>query len=128
MTGSHFSRLTFELTRWIARSHLGQALVYFLIRFMSFIIPTQKLRQTATVLAFYHPKPAYRVHILIVPRRAIPGLQALKPTDQGLIQEIFQTAQSLAEELSLQECGYRLVVNGGAYQEFPLLHFHLISE
>jgi hypothetical protein len=23
---------------------------------------------------------------------------------------------------------YRLIVNGGEYQEFPQLHFHLVSE
>jgi diadenosine tetraphosphate (Ap4A) HIT family hydrolase len=35
--------------------------------------------------------------------------------------------QNLVEMLELQEQGFRLVVNGGHYQEFPQLHFHLIS-
>jgi hypothetical protein len=28
----------------------------------------------------------------------------------------------------LAEGGYRLIVNGGKYQDFPYLHFHLISD
>jgi diadenosine tetraphosphate (Ap4A) HIT family hydrolase len=34
--------------------------------------------------------------------------------------------QSLVAEYNLP--AYRLLVNGGEYQEFPHLHFHLISE
>jgi diadenosine tetraphosphate (Ap4A) HIT family hydrolase len=34
--------------------------------------------------------------------------------------------QSLVTEFQLS--AYRLVVNGGEYQDFPQLHFHLISE
>jgi diadenosine tetraphosphate (Ap4A) HIT family hydrolase len=40
---------------------------------------------------------------------------------------VFATVRQLVERLDLQEQGYRLVVNGGDYQEFPQLHFHLIS-
>ena len=28
----------------------------------------------------------------------------------------------------LAESGYRLIVNGGKYQDFPYLHFHLVSD
>jgi diadenosine tetraphosphate (Ap4A) HIT family hydrolase len=31
-------------------------------------------------------------------------------------------------ELELERAGYRLVVNGGKYQDVAQLHFHLISE
>jgi diadenosine tetraphosphate (Ap4A) HIT family hydrolase len=34
--------------------------------------------------------------------------------------------QSLVEENQLS--AYRLIVNGGEYQDFPQLHFHLISD
>jgi diadenosine tetraphosphate (Ap4A) HIT family hydrolase len=34
--------------------------------------------------------------------------------------------QSLVAEHQL--AGYRMIVNGGEYQEFPHLHFHLISD
>jgi diadenosine tetraphosphate (Ap4A) HIT family hydrolase len=36
--------------------------------------------------------------------------------------------QSLVGDFALEACGYRLVTNGGRYQDVPQLHFHLISE
>ena len=59
---------------------------------MSFAIPLSKLRETPTLLAFYHPQPTYPVHILIVPRRAIPSLADLTTDDAPLLVEVFQTA------------------------------------
>jgi diadenosine tetraphosphate (Ap4A) HIT family hydrolase len=39
-----------------------------------------------------------------------------------------QVIQSLVVEFRLEEIGYRLIVNGGKYQDVPQLHFHLVSE
>jgi len=95
---------------------------------MSFAIPVKKLRQTATLLAFYHPHPAYAVHILIVPKRAIADLGDLDESDQEFLLDLVLVVQSLVDEFNLKETGYRLVSNGGKYQDIPQLHFHLISE
>jgi histidine triad (HIT) family protein len=63
----------------------------------------------------------------MVPKRAISNLLDLQEDDQDFLVEVFQTAQSLVEEFALADKGYRLILNGGSYQEFPHLHFHLIS-
>lgn len=94
---------------------------------MSFILPVEKLRQTPLLLAFYHPKPVYPVHILIVPRHKIESLLELGANDADFLLELIATVQSLVVELDLDARGYRLIANGGKYQDFPLLHFHLIS-
>jgi len=94
---------------------------------LNFAIPLNRLRETATLLAFYHPVPAYPVHILIVPHRPIPSLDAVGSLDQAFLVDVFATTQSLVRELQLEKTGYRLVVNGGGYQDIPMLHFHLIS-
>jgi len=117
--------------RWafaLARSHLGKALVPWIFAHMSFAIPVHRLRESPNLLAFYHPSPSYPLHILIVPKRAIPNLASLKPEEAGLLGEVMQMAQSLVQELGLEQAGYRLIVNGGAYQDLPQLHFHLVSE
>lgn len=94
---------------------------------MSSLLPVDKLRQTPALLAFYHPRPSYPVHILIVPRRPVDNLLALSPEDSDFLVELFDTVKSLVVELGLEPLGYRLIVNGGAYQDFPLLHLHLVS-
>jgi histidine triad (HIT) family protein len=99
----------------------------FVFTHMSRFLPVQRLRETPTLLAFYHPRPRYPVHILIVPRRAIPDLADITPADAPFLVDLFQVVQELVAELRLDQAGYRLIANGGEYQEFPQLHFHLIS-
>lgn len=91
---------------------------------MSFVIPAKRLRETETLLAFYHPKPSYPFHVVLVPKQAVPSLMELNP-DSAFLSDLFAIAQSLVTEFQLS--AYRLVVNGGEYQDFPHLHFHLIS-
>jgi histidine triad (HIT) family protein len=95
---------------------------------MSFAIPVRRLRDTPTLLAFYHPQPSYPFHVLIVPKRAIAHLSDLTPADVDFTADLFQTVSSLVDEFHLEGAGYRLIANGGAYQDVPQLHFHLISE
>jgi histidine triad (HIT) family protein len=92
---------------------------------MSFAIPVKRLRETDTLLAFYHPKPTYPFHVILMPKKAITRLTDLDPTDTAFLTDLFSTVQSLIEEFHLP--AYRLIANGGEYQDFPQLHFHLIS-
>jgi histidine triad (HIT) family protein len=94
---------------------------------MSFMIPVKRLRDTATLIAFYHPTPTYPIHILLIPKKAISSLSDLKQSDNVFLIDLFSTVQELVTELKLEPTGYRLIVNGGSYQDIPQLHFHLIS-
>jgi len=93
---------------------------------MSFVIPVKRLRETKTLLAFYHPKPAYQFHVLLVPKKAVVSLQEFDSKDVLFLMDLYSTVQSLVAEFQLS--AYRLIVNGGEYQDFPQLHFHLISD
>lgn len=95
---------------------------------MSFTIPVNRLRETKTLIAFYHPKANYPTHILIVPKRNIGNLSELSAADSDFMVDLFQTVQSLIAELNLDSRGYRLITNGGKYQDVPHLHFHLIAD
>lgn len=112
---------------YAARTKVGRFITALVFAKMDFLIPVKRLRDTPHLLAFHHPKPAYPLHILIVPKRSLKGMQDLSAADQELLFEIFQAAQSLVAEFNLETAGYRLVVNGGVNQDIPLLHFHLIS-
>ncbi len=112
----------------LARAPLAGWLVRIGFAYMSFAIPVHRLRETATLLAFYHPRPSYPVHILLVPNRPYRSLLEVDPQDRDLLRDLLDMVQSLVRELGLEEGGYRLIANGGAYQDIPILHFHLISE
>ena len=119
------ARVAFHLLRHFPR--LARALLPWIMTHMSFAIPVHKLRETPTLLVFHHPQPAYPLHILILPKRAIASLAELTPADAPLLLEVYQLVQHLVNELQLEGNGYRLIVNGGAYQELPQLHWHLVS-
>jgi len=93
---------------------------------MSFAIPVQRLRETETLMAFYHPKPSYAFHVLLVPKRSVASLKEFDSHDSDFLIDLYSTVQSLVDEFHLS--AYRLIVNGGEYQDFPQLHFHLVSD
>jgi len=110
-----------------ARSRLASNIVGWGFAHMAWLLPVSKLHETASVVAFRHPKPSHKVHILIVPKSPIRSF--LDIDEEGtLMQEIVRVAQHLVQQLGLDETGYRLLVNGGSYQEVPQLHFHLVSD
>jgi histidine triad (HIT) family protein len=116
---------------WLARlgrTRPGRWLIDRMFAEMSFALPVHHLRQTDTLLAFYHPRPSYPLHILLVPRQPVSGLADLDPADTQFLSDLFATVQSLVLEFNLPATGYRLIVNGGTYQDFPHLHFHLIAD
>ena len=111
----------------IARSRIVGWFVCYLFAKMSFVIPVKRLRETKTLIAFYHPQPSHDVHILLVPKKAVKNFSDLSTEDTDFLTDLVNVVKSLVLELELEEPGYRLVVNGGLYQDIPQLHFHLIS-
>lgn len=92
---------------------------------MSFVIPVKRLRETKTLMAFHHPNPSYQFHVLLVPKKAVASLKDFDSRDISFLSDLYSTVQSLVDEFHL--AAYRLIVNGGDYQDFPQLHFHLVS-
>lgn len=115
-----------QLLFQIARSRLSRGLVGWIFAHMSWVIPVKRLRETDTLIAFYHPSPSYPTHILIVPKIARPNIESISATDSNFLLDIFATVNELTTELQLS--AYRLICNGGDYQDIPQLHFHLVSE
>ena len=110
----------------LLRSRGVRAFIGWIFAHMSFAIPVKRLRETDTLMAFRHPKPAYPFHVLIVPKKAVASLAELDPADTVFLTDLHSTVQSLVDEFTLP--AYRLIVNGGEFQDFPQLHFHLIAD
>jgi histidine triad (HIT) family protein len=95
---------------------------------MSFALPVDRLRETETLLAFHHPQPSHHVHILIVPKRKYMSILDIPSSDRAFMHDLLEVIKELVLELDLEQRGYRLIANGGEYQEVDHLHFHLISD
>jgi histidine triad (HIT) family protein len=101
-------------------------LIGWMFAHMSFAIPVKRLRETETLIAFDHPKPSYPFHVLLVPKKAVSSLKEFDTTDTTFLTDLYSIVQQLVSEFQLP--AYRLIVNGGEYQDFPQLHFHLVSD
>jgi diadenosine tetraphosphate (Ap4A) HIT family hydrolase len=89
------------------------------------LLPVRRVAQTRGVLAFDHPAPSWQPHLLLVPKRSIRSVLAARPADAPLVGELLRLALVLAHRRGLHRQGFALLVNGGAYQDVPQLHFHL---
>jgi len=91
-------------------------------------IPADKVYEDEQVVVFRDINPKAAVHLLIIPRIHISGLNALEPGHDALIAHIMRLTQPLALEQGLQS-GYRTIINTGkgGGQEVFHLHIHLLG-
>ncbi|MBA4420481.1 MAG: hypothetical protein C0391_04985 [Anaerolinea sp.] len=92
------------------------------------LLPLNRITETPRVIAFYHPRPSYKIHVLIVPRKVIGEFTEIDLIDADLIKEMFTVANMVINKLDLSKKGYSLILNGGTKQEIKQVHFHLVSE
>jgi histidine triad (HIT) family protein len=73
--------------------------------------------------------PQAPVHLLIIPKKVIPRVEAATVADQPTLGHLFLVAGQLAKKLDLAN-GFRLVVNNGpdASESVPHLHVHLLAK
>src|SRR6187431_2911565 len=90
-------------------------------------IPARIVHEADDFVAFHDVHPQAPVHILIVPKRAIPRIAEAQPDDAALLGRMLLASREIAEEAGLTEGGYRLVINNGrdAGESVPHLHIHL---
>lgn len=87
-------------------------------------ITTEKVYEDNDVIAFKDIKPAATVHILLCPKKHIESF--LRISNNFDVTPMVKAAQRIIGEKNIQE-GYKLVINGGKYQEVPHLHWHLLG-
>lgn len=90
-------------------------------------IPTNKVYEDETVIAFNDIEPQAPVHILIIPKEHIASAADIDENNSRLIAHVFEVAAKIAKEKNLD--GFRIVNNCGdsAGQTVKHIHFHLMS-
>jgi histidine triad (HIT) family protein len=85
----------------------------------------KKIYESDKVLAFYHTKPQFKTHIVIVPKE---HFHDLSHAPKDIIIEITEVAKRVASKIEIEKDGVRFGTNLGKFQDTPHLHFHLISD
>ena len=92
-------------------------------------IPTNKVYEDDTVLAFYDIDPQAPVHVLAVPKKHIASPADITAENSAVVAHIFEVIAGLVKTLGMEE-GYRVVTNCGkdGGQSVPHLHFHVLAK
>ena len=92
------------------------------------IIPSTKVYEDETVLAFRDIAPMAPTHILVIPKTHIPSVDGVTAENSAVVAHIFEVIPQIAKAENLEN-GYRVVSNCGpdAGQTVPHLHFHILG-
>ena len=91
-------------------------------------IPSTKVYEDETVLAFRDIAPQAPTHILVIPKAHIASVAEINADNSGVVSHIFEVIAKAAEAEGLTD-GYRVVSNCGdhAGQTVHHLHFHILG-
>ncbi len=92
-------------------------------------IPSKKLYEDDTLLAFYDIDPQAPVHFLVIPKKHIDSAACLTEADAPLIGHVYAVIAALTKELGCEN-GYRIVTNVGedGGQSVKHMHFHVLAK
>ena len=91
-------------------------------------IPSKKVYEDESVVAFYDLDPQAPTHILVIPKEHIASAAEITPENSAVAAHIFEVIAKLSKELDMKD-GFRVVSNCGesAGQSVKHLHFHVMS-
>lgn len=92
-------------------------------------IPADVVYEDETLLAFRDIHPQAPIHALIIPKAHVARVMDVSAADLPLGGAALRAAQQLAAKFSVEEKGFRLVVNNGpdAGQAVDHLHYHFLA-
>lgn len=92
-------------------------------------IPADLVYEDELCVAFRDISPAAPVHVLLVPRKPIPSIEAAQAEDAELLAHLMLKVGEIARAEGLAEGGFRTVLNTGENggQTVPHLHIHIIG-
>lgn len=91
-------------------------------------IPAKKLEETDDYIIIEDINPKAPMHVLIIPKKEIPGVRDALDEDCEILGKLILAARNFAKKHKLSH-GFRLVINNGidAGETIPHLHIHLFA-
>ena len=91
-------------------------------------IPSTKVYEDETVLAFRDIAPQAPTHILVIPKAHVASVAEITAENSAVVAHIFEVIAQIAAQEGLTE-GFRVVSNCGEHagQTVKHLHFHILG-
>lgn len=92
-------------------------------------IPADIVFEDDQCLAFRDISPQAPIHILVIPKKAVPRIAAAQVADQSLLGHLLLTAADIARRENIASSGYRIIINNGPHggETVPHLHIHILG-
>ena len=92
-------------------------------------VPSTGVLETEQSYAFRDINPAAPVHVLVVPKEHVGGVDEVAPEHAELLADLFGAINQVAQKEGIAQSGFRIVANVGedAGQLVPHLHFHVLG-
>jgi histidine triad (HIT) family protein len=84
--------------------------------------PIEKVYETVNVLAYYHTRPFWETHIVVIPKIHVASLLSV---ENGLLIELLDVVKRVATMVVEEKGAARVLTNLGEYQDSKHLHFHV---
>jgi histidine triad (HIT) family protein len=85
----------------------------------------EKVFETENVLAYYHTRPFWETHIVVIPKTHVGSLLTID--DNDLLIELIDVVKKVAAMVVEEKDAARVLTNLGEYQDSKHLHFHINS-
>lgn len=91
-------------------------------------IPSNKVYEDDTVLAFHDIAPQMPVHVIVIPKTHIASAAEVNEDNSAVIGHIFEVIPKIAKDLGLDN-GFRIINNCGkdGGQTVGHIHFHILG-
>lgn len=82
------------------------------------------IKETDNILAFYHTRPYWPIHIVVTTKEHVPSLLEL---EEDLAGQLLSVVKEIASTVKEKEGACRVLTNLGEYQDSKHLHIHVSS-
>lgn len=94
-------------------------------------IKANKIYEDENIMAFHDIAPAAPVHVLVIPKKDYINFIdfSIRASSQE-VADFFTKVREIAQNLSLEKSGFRIICNNGndASQSVPHFHIHILGK
>jgi histidine triad (HIT) family protein len=86
-------------------------------------LPSDRVYEDALCVAFRDINPSAPLHVLVVPRKPLPQLDAMAEEDEPLVGHLLRVAAQVARAEGHED--FRIAINNGAGAGQSVFHLHV---